>query len=132
MPNPAVPSFQSPDAYERVMGRGSRRLAPLLIRFGGLSDNDCVLARCRLRDRQLLPLTETHLRRVDLRCFGAAHGNAPSISCPRPHLGLPIEPRGNCHRRGAPPCRGERGFVFLAGSQHDAQGIPTREAADAS
>ena len=31
------------DAYERVMGRWSRRLAPLLIRFGGLSDGDRVL-----------------------------------------------------------------------------------------
>jgi ubiquinone/menaquinone biosynthesis C-methylase UbiE len=43
MPNPAVPSFQNPDAYEQVMGRWSRRLAPLLIRFGGLSDDDRVL-----------------------------------------------------------------------------------------
>lgn len=31
------------DAYERVMGRWSRRLAPLLIRFGGLADGDHVL-----------------------------------------------------------------------------------------
>ena len=31
------------DAYERVMGRWSRRLAPLLIRFGGLVDDDRVL-----------------------------------------------------------------------------------------
>ena len=43
MPNSAVPGFQNPDAYEQVMGRWSRRLAPLLIRFGGLSDNDRVL-----------------------------------------------------------------------------------------
>jgi SAM-dependent methyltransferase len=43
MPNPAVPSFQNPDAYEQVMGRWSRRLAPLLIRFGGLSVDDRVL-----------------------------------------------------------------------------------------
>jgi len=43
MPNPTVPSFQNPDAYEQVMGRWSRRLAPLLIRFGGLSDDDPVL-----------------------------------------------------------------------------------------
>jgi SAM-dependent methyltransferase len=43
MPNPAVPSFQNPDAYEQVMGRWSRRLAPLLIRFGGLSDDERVL-----------------------------------------------------------------------------------------
>jgi ubiquinone/menaquinone biosynthesis C-methylase UbiE len=43
MPNPAVPSFQNPDAYEQVMGRWSRRLAPLLIGFGGLSDGDRVL-----------------------------------------------------------------------------------------
>ncbi len=31
------------DAYEQVMGRWSRRLAPLLIGFGGLADNDRVL-----------------------------------------------------------------------------------------
>jgi len=31
------------DAYERIMGRWSRRLAPLLIRFGGLADGDRVL-----------------------------------------------------------------------------------------
>src|SRR6201982_519961 len=43
MPNPAVPGFQNPDAYEQVMGQWSRRLAPLLIRFGGLSDGDRVL-----------------------------------------------------------------------------------------
>jgi SAM-dependent methyltransferase len=35
--------FQNAEAYERVMGRWSRRLAPLLIRFGGLSDGDRVL-----------------------------------------------------------------------------------------
>src|SRR3954453_16541955 len=33
----------SGDAYERVMGRWSRRSAPLLIRFGGLADGDRVL-----------------------------------------------------------------------------------------
>ena len=46
MPNPntaAVANFQNPDAYEQVMGRWSRRLAPLLIQFGGLSDSDRVL-----------------------------------------------------------------------------------------
>ena len=46
MPNPntaAVANFQNPDAYEQVMGRWSRRLAPLLIQFGGLSDGDRVL-----------------------------------------------------------------------------------------
>jgi SAM-dependent methyltransferase len=31
------------DAYERIMGRWSRRLAPLLISFGGLADGDRVL-----------------------------------------------------------------------------------------
>ncbi len=31
------------DAYEQVMGRWSRRLAPLLIQFGGLADGDRVL-----------------------------------------------------------------------------------------
>src|SRR5689334_1306994 len=35
--------FQNAEAYERLMGRWSRRLAPLLIRFGGLSDGDQVL-----------------------------------------------------------------------------------------
>ena len=38
-PNTAVAAgFQNADAYEAIMGRWSRRLAPLLIRFGGLSD----------------------------------------------------------------------------------------------
>lgn len=43
-PAPAA-AFQARDAaaYERLMGRWSRRLAPLLIRFGGLSDGDEVL-----------------------------------------------------------------------------------------
>jgi ubiquinone/menaquinone biosynthesis C-methylase UbiE len=31
------------DAYEQVMGKWSRRLAPLLIRFGGLADGDRVV-----------------------------------------------------------------------------------------
>src|ERR1041384_3541212 len=35
--------FQNAEAYEHLMGRWSRRLAPLLIRFGGLSDGDHVL-----------------------------------------------------------------------------------------
>src|SRR5689334_512682 len=35
--------FQNAEAYERFMGRWSRRLAPLLVRFGGLSDGDRVL-----------------------------------------------------------------------------------------
>jgi ubiquinone/menaquinone biosynthesis C-methylase UbiE len=46
MPNPntaAAAGFQNADAYEQTMGRWSRRLAPLLIRFGGLSDGDRVL-----------------------------------------------------------------------------------------
>jgi ubiquinone/menaquinone biosynthesis C-methylase UbiE len=46
MPNPktaAAANFQNPDAYEQVMGRWGHRLAPLLIRFGGLSDDDRVL-----------------------------------------------------------------------------------------
>src|SRR6202022_3828101 len=46
MPDPnttAVAGFQNAEAYEQVMGRWSRRLAPLLIRFGGLSDGDRVL-----------------------------------------------------------------------------------------
>ena len=48
---PSIPGLAPPsvfpahdaDAYERVMGRWSRRLAPLLIRFGGLADGDRVL-----------------------------------------------------------------------------------------
>ena len=36
-------NFQDADRYEKLMGRWSRRLAPLLIRFGGLSDGDRVL-----------------------------------------------------------------------------------------
>ncbi len=39
----AAAGFQNAEAYEQVMGRWSRRLAPLLIRFGGLSDGDRVL-----------------------------------------------------------------------------------------
>jgi len=39
----AAASFQNPDAYEQLMGRWSRRLAPLLIRFGGLADGDRVI-----------------------------------------------------------------------------------------
>lgn len=35
--------FQDADAYEQLMGRWSRRLAPLLIGFGGLADGDRVL-----------------------------------------------------------------------------------------
>ena len=34
---------QNAEAYEQMMGRWSQRLAPLLIRFGGLSDGDRVL-----------------------------------------------------------------------------------------
>jgi len=39
----AQAGFQNADAYEQIMGRWSRRLAPLLIRFGGVSDGDRVL-----------------------------------------------------------------------------------------
>src|SRR5438477_10973951 len=39
----AAASFQNADVYEQLMGRWSRRLAPMLIRFGGLSDGDRVL-----------------------------------------------------------------------------------------
>lgn len=35
--------FQNAEAYERVMGRWSRRLAPLLIQFGGLGDGERVV-----------------------------------------------------------------------------------------
>jgi ubiquinone/menaquinone biosynthesis C-methylase UbiE len=39
----AAAGFGDADAYKQVMGRWSRHLAPLLIRFGGLSDGDRVL-----------------------------------------------------------------------------------------
>jgi SAM-dependent methyltransferase len=39
----AAAGFQNPEGYEKVMGRWSRRLAPLLIRFGELADGDRVL-----------------------------------------------------------------------------------------
>lgn len=39
----AAAGFQNAEAYEQIMGRWSRRLAPLLIRFGGLSDGDRVV-----------------------------------------------------------------------------------------
>lgn len=35
--------FQNAEAYERIMGRWSRSLAPQLIEFGGVSEGDCVL-----------------------------------------------------------------------------------------
>ena len=39
----AAAGFQNPEAYEKVMGRWSRRLAPPLIQFGGLANGDRVL-----------------------------------------------------------------------------------------
>lgn len=39
----AAAGFRDADRYEALMGRWSRRLAPLLIRFGGLHDGDRVL-----------------------------------------------------------------------------------------
>src|SRR5262249_42538462 len=39
----ATAGFGDAEAYEQVMGRWSRSLAPLLIRFGGLSDGERVL-----------------------------------------------------------------------------------------
>jgi SAM-dependent methyltransferase len=39
----AATMFQNAEAYERIMGRWSRRLAPQLIKFGGVSDGDRVL-----------------------------------------------------------------------------------------
>jgi ubiquinone/menaquinone biosynthesis C-methylase UbiE len=39
----AAAGFQNAEGYEKVKGRWSRGLAPLLIRFGGLSDGDRVL-----------------------------------------------------------------------------------------
>jgi SAM-dependent methyltransferase len=40
---PSVNRFQNAEAYEQIMGRWSRRLAPQLIRFGGLRDGDRVV-----------------------------------------------------------------------------------------
>ncbi len=40
---PAASGFQDADAYDRLMGRWSARLAPLLIRFAGVADGDRVL-----------------------------------------------------------------------------------------
>jgi len=37
------PIFSQGDSYERFMGRWSRRLAPLLVRFAGVRDGDTVL-----------------------------------------------------------------------------------------
>jgi ubiquinone/menaquinone biosynthesis C-methylase UbiE len=39
----AAAGFQNAEAYEKIMGRWSQRLAPLLLRFGDLSDGDRVL-----------------------------------------------------------------------------------------
>src|SRR5262245_51340624 len=35
--------FSAGEAYERFMGRWSRQLAPLLVRFAGVSDGDALL-----------------------------------------------------------------------------------------
>src|SRR5215831_8195315 len=43
MNSAANAGFGDAKAYEQVMGRWSRRLAPLLIRFGSLADGDRVL-----------------------------------------------------------------------------------------
>lgn len=45
LPGPALSptGFQNADAYDQLMGRWSRRLAPLLIGFGGLADGERVL-----------------------------------------------------------------------------------------
>jgi hypothetical protein len=41
---PAVTfNARNADAYEQVMGQWSRRLAPLLMQFGGLADGDRVV-----------------------------------------------------------------------------------------
>jgi hypothetical protein len=40
-------AFQDADRYEQLMGRWSRRLAPSLIRFGGLRMAGCSLAQRR-------------------------------------------------------------------------------------
>jgi SAM-dependent methyltransferase len=40
---PGTSGFQDADRYEQLMGRWSRRLAPSLIKLGGLSDGDRVL-----------------------------------------------------------------------------------------
>jgi SAM-dependent methyltransferase len=42
-PAPSPSAFQDADAYDQLMGRWSRLLAPLLIRFGGLADGERVL-----------------------------------------------------------------------------------------
>jgi hypothetical protein len=39
----AIAGFGDAEAYEQVMGRWSRSLASLLIRFAGLSDGERVL-----------------------------------------------------------------------------------------
>ena len=38
-----VSMFSEPQAYERLMGRWSRRLASLFVRFAGVHDGDAVL-----------------------------------------------------------------------------------------
>lgn len=43
MPPPSAATFGDAEAYDQLMGRWSRRLAPLLIRFGGLRDGEQVL-----------------------------------------------------------------------------------------
>lgn len=42
-PGPQDAMFSAGDAYERFMGRWSRQLAPLLVRFAGVRDGDAIL-----------------------------------------------------------------------------------------
>jgi ubiquinone/menaquinone biosynthesis C-methylase UbiE len=91
MPEPntaAAAGFQNAEAYEEGMGRWSRRLAPLLIRFGGLSDGDGVLDVGCGTGSLTFTLPEianvTRVTGIDLTEtfveFAHAHNNDPRIS----------------------------------------------------
>jgi len=87
----AAAGFQNAEGYEKVMGRWSRRLAPLLIRFGGLSDGDRVLVVGCGTGSLTFTLPEianiATITGIDLTEgfveFARAHNNDPRISFER-------------------------------------------------
>ena len=124
----AAASFQNADAYEQVMGRWSLRLAPLPIRFGGLSDGDRVLDVGCGTGSLAFTLPEianvAEVTGVDLVEafveFARAHNTDPRITFKQADArALPFEDNSfDCatERRGAtigPTVAGDRGFESL-------------------
>jgi trans-aconitate methyltransferase len=80
---PAVTlNARNADAYEQVMGQWSRRLAPLLMQFGGLADGDRV---------------------VDVGCGTGSLTSVRFQPPPAGHAGLDCRAARRTHRRR--PCR---------------------------